>query len=82
MFNYIVRRLLLLPITLFFIVLVNFVIINMAPGEPTTVTEISPEGQATRRQDRAIAFGADDRYLQFREHFGLTLPLFSIHGLR
>ena len=50
-------------------------IINLAPGEPTTVTEISPEGGATRREDSALAFGSDDRYLQFREHYGLTLPI-------
>ncbi len=75
MFNYILRRLILLPLTLFCIVLVNFIIINLAPGEPTTVTEISPEGMATRKEDKAVSFGTDDRYLQFREHYGLTLPV-------
>lgn len=75
MFYYIVRRLILLPITLFSIVLVNFVIINMAPGDPVTITEISQEGGATRREDRSVAFGSDDRYLQFREFYGLTLPI-------
>lgn len=75
MFNYLVRRLLLLPITLFFIVLINFIIINLAPGDPVTMGEISPEGMAARREDKSIAFGSDDRYLQFREHYGLTLPI-------
>lgn len=75
MFNYIVRRMILLPITLFFIVLVNFVIINLAPGDPTSITEVSPEGTATRKADRGIAFGNDERYLQFREYYGLTLPI-------
>lgn len=75
MLNYLLRRLLLLPLTLFCIVLVNFVIINMAPGDPTTVTEISQEGGASRKQDRSVAFGSDDRYLQFREFYGLTLPV-------
>lgn len=75
MFNYVIRRLILLPITLFFIVLVNFVIVNLAPGDPVTVTEISPEGGAMRRQDRSIAFGRDEIYLQFREFYGLTLPV-------
>ncbi len=75
MFNYIIRRLILLPITLFFIVLINFIIINLAPGEPTTITEITPEGTASIREDRAQSFGTDDRYLQFREHYGLTLPI-------
>jgi peptide/nickel transport system permease protein len=75
MISYILRRMLLLPITMFFIILVNFVIINLAPGEPTTVTEISAEGLATRSEGQSVAFGADDRYLQFREHYGLTLPI-------
>lgn len=75
MFNYICRRLLLLPITLFFIILVNFVIVNLAPGDPVTVTEVSQEGMAGRREDRSMAFGRDDRYLLFREHYGLTLPI-------
>jgi peptide/nickel transport system permease protein len=74
MFTYIARRLLLLPLTLFLIILTNFIIVNLAPGEPVTVTEISQEG-ATRKEGKAFAFGADDRYLQFREHYGLTLPI-------
>lgn len=75
MFNYLIRRLILLPITLFFILLVNFVIVNLAPGEPVSVTEISQEGNAVRREDRSAAFGSDERYLQFREFYGLTLPI-------
>jgi peptide/nickel transport system permease protein len=75
MLSYILRRLLLLPITLLFIVLINFVIINLAPGDPTTITEISPDGGASRREEKAFAFGSDDKYLQFREYYGLTLPI-------
>jgi peptide/nickel transport system permease protein len=75
MLNYVIRRLILLPITLFCIVLVNFVIVNLAPGDPVTVTEISQEGGASRSADRAMAFGSDERYLQFRERYGLTLPI-------
>lgn len=75
MFHYILRRLMLLPLTLFCIILVNFVIINLAPGDPTTVTEVSAEGGASRKEDRNTAFGGDDRYLQFREYYGLTLPI-------
>ncbi|NGX42685.1 MAG: Dipeptide transport system permease protein DppB [Chlamydiae bacterium] len=75
MLNYIIRRLFLLPITLFFIILVNFTIINLAPGDSTTITEISQEGLASREEERSVAFGTDDRYLQFREHYGLTLPV-------
>lgn len=75
MFYYLVRRLILLPITLFFIILVNFVIINLAPGDPVTVMEVSAQGTATRSDDRSVSFGSDDRYLQFREFYGLTLPI-------
>ncbi len=74
MFWYIVHRLLLLPLTLFAIVLVNFVIINLAPGEPVYVAEIGAGGQASRRAQDA-ATSPEDRYLQFREFFGLTLPI-------
>ncbi len=75
MFDYLMRRLLLLPLTLFCIILVNFIMINLAPGDPVTITEISPEGGASRSADRAVAFGSDERYLQFRERYGLTLPI-------
>lgn len=75
MLNYLIRRLILLPITLMFIVLINFVIINMAPGDPVTVTEITQQGAASRQADKAVAFGSDQRYLQFREFYGLTLPI-------
>jgi len=75
MTHYLLRRLLLIPLTLFCIILVNFVIINLAPGDPVTITEISAEGGASRQADRSVAFGSDDRYLQFREHYGLTLPV-------
>ncbi|MBS0638206.1 MAG: ABC transporter permease, partial [Verrucomicrobia bacterium] len=67
MLGYILQRLILLPITLFAIVLVNFVIINLAPGEPVYVSE-------TRQAGVSVA-SPEDRYLQFREFFGLTLPL-------
>lgn len=75
MWTYFLRRLLLIPLTLFCIVLVNFVIINLAPGEPFSYTEISPEGTASQRDNRSFAFSSDERYLQFREFYGLTLPI-------
>lgn len=75
MIHYLLRRLALLPMTLLAIICVNFIILNLAPGDPTSVTEISPEGMATRKEEKTLAFGSDDRYLQFREHYGLTLPI-------
>lgn len=73
MVDYVFRRLLLLPLTLFLIILINFVIINLAPGDPTTVSSISPEG--AKQDNQSVALSSDDRYLQFREHYGLTLPI-------
>lgn len=74
MIHYILRRLLLLPLTLFVIILVNFVILNLAPGEPTSTTNISATGEATRLADESGASG-ENQYLLFREHYGLTLPI-------
>lgn len=74
MLNYIIRRLILLPLTLFCIILVNFVIVNLAPGDPVTVSEVTQQG-AAMRENSSVAFGSDDKYLQFREFYGLTLPI-------
>jgi peptide/nickel transport system permease protein len=70
---YITKRLLLLPLTLFFVVLANFVIINLAPGEPVFLIDMSAGGEARQQEGRAAS--GDERYLQFREFFGLTLPI-------
>ena len=74
MTSYIIRRLLLLPLTLFLIILVNFVILNLAPGEPTTQASISPTGEASRSTSESAVTG-ENQYLLFREHYGLTLPI-------
>lgn len=72
---YILRRLLLLPLTLFCVLLINFIIINLAPGDPVSYAEISAEGSANMHETRSSTFGADERYLHFREFYGLTLPI-------
>lgn len=74
MWGYIAKRLILLPITLFCIVFVNFLIINLAPGEPVFLMQSGPMGEATRSQ--GLSYGPEDHYLQFREFFGLTRPVF------
>lgn len=74
MINYVLRRLLLLPITLFSIILVNFVIINFAPGDPISITDVT-SGGAVRSDKSGGASTADNRYLQFRQRYGLTLPV-------
>lgn len=73
MWLYTIRRLLLLPLTLFCIVLVNFVIVNLAPGDPASYAPISADG--SKADNRSTAFGSDERYLHFREFYGLTLPV-------
>ena len=74
MFTYILRRLLLLPLTLFFILLINFIIINLAPGDPVSYVEISGDG-ASLQANRSLDTKNNERYLQFREFYGLTLPI-------
>ena len=74
MWGYIARRLLLLPITLFFIILVNFVIMSLAPGDPVSLMDVSNQG-ASRRADSGKANPSENRYLLFREFYGLTLPI-------
>ena len=72
--RYILQRLLLLPLTLFAIVFVTFIIINLAPGEPVYLSETTSQGDLSRREQTSFV-GPEDRYVQFRHFFGLTLPL-------
>ncbi len=75
MFGYILKRLMLIPLTLFAIVSVNFVILNAAPGDVLEERSLDASGEAGK-SDRIRAYKGHDRYLQFREHYGLTLPIF------
>jgi peptide/nickel transport system permease protein len=72
--RYILKRLLLLPFTLFLILLLNFVILNLAPGDPTTATQATSEG-ASRKGNESSSSPLLDRHLIFREHYGLNLPI-------
>ncbi len=74
MISYLIRRILLLPLTLFAIILVNFVILNLAPGDPVNQANVSATGEATRKTDEGGVTG-ENQYLMFREHYGLTLPV-------
>ncbi|MCH9611509.1 MAG: hypothetical protein S4CHLAM81_09050 [Chlamydiales bacterium] len=74
MSNYLLRRILLLPLTLFAIVLVNFVILNLVPGDPVNVADRSSTGDLTRNADTDGSM-EENHHLQFREHYGLTLPI-------
>lgn len=73
MIGYLLQRLLLMPITMFFIILINFIIICLAPGEPVNVGDISPDGST--KQVGAGSDPSSNRYLLFREFYGLTLPI-------
>lgn len=75
MYRYLLKRLFLLPITLFFIILINFIIINFAPGDPVEVMDIGSSGDALQQVSSGSSSNLDDRYMQFREHYGLTLPV-------
>lgn len=74
MISYLIRRFILLPITLFAIILVNFVILNLAPGDPANMANVSATGEAMRSTDDSGVTG-ENQYLLFREHYGLTLPI-------
>jgi peptide/nickel transport system permease protein len=72
--HYLVRRLLLLPITLVAIIFVNFLILNLVPGDPVTLLDRSSTGEATRSAE--MGGGSEEtHHLQFREHYGLTKPI-------
>lgn len=71
---YLIRRLLLLPVTLFAIILVNFVILNLVPGDPVTQLDRSMTGEAERSTELESG-GEESHHLQFREHYGLTKPI-------
>jgi peptide/nickel transport system permease protein len=75
MISYIIRRLALLPLTLLAIICVNFVIINLAPGDPSTYLEVNPmsEGRSSENQVSGVD---DDPQRLFRMRYGLNLPIF------
>jgi peptide/nickel transport system permease protein len=72
---YLLRRLLLLPSTLLVILLVNFVILNLAPNDPSTISSAAATAEGVREAGREGEYERDDQYLIFREHYGLTLPI-------
>ncbi len=74
MWRYLGFRLLLFPLTLLLILLVNFVILNLAPGDPAEMIDGGRSGEAGREASTKENI-LDDPYFQFREHFGLTLPI-------
>ena len=72
--GYILQRLFLLPLTLLAILVVNFIVINLAPGEPASLSQTVLGGEASRTKTATMS-GPEDAYVQFRHFFGLSLPL-------
>ncbi|EKV26844.1 Oligopeptide transport system permease protein OppB [Caenispirillum salinarum AK4] len=60
MFAYIVRRLLLIPVTLFGIILINFVIVQFAPGGPVEQMIARIEGTAVEATARITGTGGGE----------------------
>lgn len=82
--RYLLSRLLLLPLTLLVILLVNFAIIHLVPGDPTTLSSMgmgavtltgSANAQSQSFSMQREFFGQEKNRL-FRSYYGLTLPLF------
>lgn len=71
MLNYLLRRLTLLPLTLFAIVTVNFVILNLAPIEPA----FQSQGDELKFQETASSGLEEDPYSLFYRKYGLNLPI-------
>lgn len=75
MIAYIIRRLILLPVTLLAIICVNFVIINLAPGDPSTYLEVNPMSEG-RSSENQVSGADEDPQRLFRMRYGLNLPIF------
>ena len=90
MLNYILRRLLLIPITLFGIMLINFVVVQFAPGGPveqaiaqfsgltmsTTASISAAESMGPSSESGYVgASGLDPEFIdQINKHFGFDKP--------
>jgi peptide/nickel transport system permease protein len=77
--TYILKRLLLLPLTLFGISLIAFFVIHLAPGDPASIKRhgISEGGKALVEKER----GTKDAVTKFREEYGLDKELHVQYGI-
>ena len=60
MLAYIIKRLLLVPVTLFAIILVNFIVIQFAPGGPVEQTIAQIQGISVDATARITGGGSSD----------------------
>ena len=76
--TYLLKRLLLLPITLFGISVITFLLIHLAPGDPASIKRhgLSQGGKAAVESER----GTVDAVTKFRQRYGLDKPLHVQYG--
>lgn len=74
MIFYLLRRLCLLPITLLAILFVNFVIINLAPTDPSMYMDSGSLSEGRSSENLTSGFSLDSHRI-FRMRYGLNLPL-------
>jgi peptide/nickel transport system permease protein len=77
--TYLLKRLLLLPITLFGISVITFLLIHLAPGDPASIKRhgLSQGGKAAVESER----GTVDAVTKFRQRYGLDKPLHVQYGM-
>ena len=77
--TYLLKRLLLLPITLFGISVITFLLIHLAPGDPASIKRhgLSQGGKAAVESER----GTVDAVTKFRQRYGLDKKLHEQYGM-
>jgi len=77
MFNYIVRRLVLLVPLLLGITLISFIVIHLAPGEPTDIqTQMNPQASSELQERLRVQYGLDQPlYIQYGRWLGRLVQL-------
>ena len=77
MLNYIIKRLVLLVPLLLGITLISFVVIHLAPGEPTDIqTQLNPQASSELQDRLRVQYGLDrPLYVQYGAWLGRLLQL-------
>ncbi len=77
MLNYIIKRLVLLVPLLLGITLISFVVIHLAPGEPTDIqTQLNPQASSELQDRLRVQYGLDrPLYVQYGTWLGRLLQL-------
>lgn len=75
MFRYLLQRMFFIPATLLLVLAINFILISLAPGDPSLVAQVGGAEEGTREAESLASKGVSSPYRLFREHYGLTLPI-------